>query len=170
MNIENGIYYHVHRRCSAEGEWVVGDTIEFNQEIYNNFFGFYIHRNMKKTDYSIDINEKIKEYTMLIRELVYEEVRFKWFSDLPSRRHCIWLCDQTQLDYWQNTLGGECDIYKVKVSGNMHACYAGALDDDNMNYQILSEKALSYWTGECVGNPIEKEYLFEGKVELIEKL
>jgi hypothetical protein len=107
---------------------------------------------------------------MLIRELVYEEVRFKYFNDLPSRRHCIWLCDENELHLWNNTLGGEHDIYKVKVTGKIHSCYAGALDDDNINYKILFYKALSYWRGECIGNPMEKEYLFEGKVELIEKV
>ncbi|MDD2495467.1 MAG: hypothetical protein PHE29_09770 [Tissierellia bacterium] len=50
----------------------MGNTIEFNQKSYNSFFYYYIQSNLKKTDFSIDVNEKIKEYSMLIRELMLE--------------------------------------------------------------------------------------------------
>lgn len=170
MIIKNDIFYHIHKRGIFEDKWKVGNTIDFNQDSYNAFFGYYIQNNIKKTDSSLDSDIKIKEYSMLIRELVYEEVRFKHWSSLPSRRHCIWLCGVDELKLWKDTLKGELDIYKVRVTGNIHTCYAGALDDDNINYKTLYNKAMSYWKGECIGNLLEKEYLFEGRVELIEQI
>ncbi len=107
----------------------------------------------------------------MIRELVYEEIRLKYFSDLPSRHHCIWLCERENLEIWLNELkGSQLEICKVRVTGNIHKCYAGALDNTNINYKLLCEKAKKYWNGECIGNSEAKEYLLEGRVEVIEKI
>lgn len=170
MNIQNQIYYHIHKNIFAPDNWKIGNKIVFCKDYYNFFFDYYIKINIQKSDTTLDKDAKIKEYATLIRELVYEEVRSNHFPNLPSRRHCIWLCDEGTMNLWRNTLEGDCSVYKVKVTGNIHSCYAGALDDDNINYQILFEKACAYWRGECIGNPLEKEYLLEGEVEILERM
>lgn len=170
MQIENEIYYHVHKKDYEPEKWEVGKIFEFNKDAFNYFFNFYSIENIKKTRTDIEDWKKIKEYSILIRELVYEEVRYKCFSGLPSRRNCVWLCDKESLPLWEGKIGGDYDIYKVKATGNIHSCYAGALDDTNINYKILSEKAIVYWSGECIGDINEKEYLFEGRIELLEKI
>jgi hypothetical protein len=170
MDIKDGIYYHIHNRMFAPDSWKIGNKILFCKEYYNFFFNYYVNVNLKKSNCALDIDTKLKEYTMLIRELIYEEVRNKYFPELPSRRHCAWLCDEDALELWKNTLGRDCDVYKVRATGNIHCCYAGGLDNDNINYNILFKKAFMYWKGECIGNPLEKEYLFEGEIEVLQKV
>lgn len=170
MQIKEQKFYHIHRKNYTDDKWYVGNEIIFSKEFYNAFFNYYIKINMMKSDSSVPNEVKIKEYALMIRELVYEEVRSKYFNGLPSRRHCIWLCDETDVNLWKNTLQGEYDVYKVLATGNIHKCYAGALDDENINYEILFNKAVAYWNGELIGNPEEKEYLFEGKIRILERL
>ena len=170
MQVRNKEYYHIHRKEFASDKWKIGNKIVFCKDYYNYLFDYYLKFNLQKSDNSIPDNVKIKEYTMLIRELVYEEVRTAYYPSLPSRRHCAWLCDKNELELWKNTLGGDFEIYKVIANGNIHECYAGALEDDNINFRILYEKAIAYWNGECIGNPLEKEYLFEGEIVLVDKM
>lgn len=171
MHVGNEIYYHIHK-VQYGGQWKVGNVFLFDKEKYNKFFGFFNENTLVRTDIVLNRSDIIlNEYTLLIRELVYEEIRLKYFPDLPSRQHCIWLCKRENLEIWLNELrGNPLEICKVKVTGNIHECYEGALDNTNINYMLLCEKAKKYWKGECIGNPEAKEYLLEGKVEVIEKI
>lgn len=170
MKVVNKDFYHIHRTGLISDQWYVGNKIVFSKDYYNVYFDFYVNFNIQKTNSEISQDVKITEYAIFIRELVYEEVRTLLFSDLPSRRHCIWLCDEKSLQFWSNTFANEGTIYKVRATGNLHECYAGALDDDNINYNILFQKATAYWRGECIGSPLEKEYILEGEVEIIQKM
>lgn len=170
MEVAGKVLYHIHRKMYEVNQWYVGNVIEFTKKKYNCFFSYYVNNNIRKSDNNIDFYVKIKEYATLIRELVYEEVRNSQFKELPSRRHCIWLCDNDSLRFWINNLDNDYEIYKVKATGNLHKCYADTLDDENINYQILYQKAMDYWSGKCYGNPLEKEYLLEGKIRIIEKI
>lgn len=170
MEVAGKVLYHVHRKTCEANQWYVGNVIEFSKMRYNYFFNYYIHNIIRKSDDNIDPHEKIKEYATLIRELIYEEVRSSRFKELPSRRHCIWLCDIDSLGFWRNNLYNDCEIYKVEVTGNLHECYADTLDDDNINYEILYKTAIDYWSGVCYGNHLEKEYLLEGEIKIIEKI
>lgn len=172
MNVENEIYYHVHR-VQQDNQWKVGNVFSFDQNKYNKFFEYYNQNVLVSTgEYQYQELYKImNEYAMLIRELVYEEIRLKKYPDYPSRQHCIWLCNKENLGTWLNALKeGQLEIYKVRVTGKIHKCYGGALENTNINYKLLCEKAEEYWSGKCVGDPEAKEYLLEGKVEVIEKI
>ena len=142
----------------------------FISTFYNYYFNYYNQNNIRKSGSDFSSEQKIKEYAILIRELVYEEVRNSNFPWLPSRRHCVWLCDKDSLKFWGNNLHNDYEIYKVKAIGNLHKCYADSLDDENINYAILYKKAMDYWTGICYGNPLEKEYLLEGRINIVERI
>lgn len=64
----------------------------------------------------------LKCYSTLQRELVLEEVRKRFFPELPSRKNALYLCDHNQLEYWKDELtikGKNIDLFKVEVTGNL---------------------------------------------------
>lgn len=170
MRVKGKVLYHIHKSNMFDERWKVGNKLCFSKKEYNSFFGFYTKYIIEKNEEKIAAESKIKEYTMLIRELIYEEVRRNEFPRLPSRRHCIWLCDKETLGLWLNTLGEDTSVYRVKVSGNLHMCCGEQLEDNSINYTILTDAARRYWSGENAKTSKEREYLLEGKVEIIEEL
>lgn len=150
--------------------WYIGNEIVFSKDEYNDFFRFYCEYTIAKNDEKIPIEQKLKEYGILIRELIYEEIREKNFSDLPSRRHCIWLCDIEGLEFWKNNLEAGAKIYEVEATGNIHEAYEDSLDDNNINYKTLSNLAKEYWSGQGGKRSCAKEYLLEGKIVILNEL
>ena len=170
MQVNREVFYHIHRKNIHPEKWKVGNKLYFSKKEFNSFFGYYTKYVIEKNCKTITDDSKIREYTMLIRELVYEEIRRSEFPMLPSRRHCIWLCDEDTLNLWLNTLEGDVSVYKVKVSGNLHMCCGEMLEDNRINYTILTDVARRYWKGENAQTSKEREYLLEGEVEIIEEL
>lgn len=65
------------------------------------------------------LQSAFKDYFMLVRELIYEEVRLKHFPNCPSRMRCIWVIpkDKKALIYWNNIIKGR--IFILRLTGKI---------------------------------------------------
>jgi len=137
---------------------------------FNNYAKDQVNEWFRDKDFLLEkSNIFISEYGILVREMVYEQIRSEYYPELPSRLHCVWLCRENQLELWKNNLSNESKIFKVKVTGN---CYKGknqfiSLPSDS--YNTITEKAHQYWKPD-IQEDIDDEYLFNGKLEILEQL
>lgn len=121
------------------------------------------------------------------RETVFENVRKEHFPDYPSRLTCLYVNDYENLKYyWDNHKFGKeqnRDILKLKLTGKIHKAYSASLDLKTFSYNQFRQLAFEYWEGKPAETVIEllkgthnikaeklTEHIFEGKVEVIEKV
>ena len=116
----------------------------------------------------------LKCYSTLQRELVLEEVRKRFFPELPSRKNALYLCDHNQLEHWKDELtikGKNIDLFKVEVTGNLFKSSDILLPDNGESINTMFEQAKKYWEADLTDISDEKsEYLFSGKVKVLEKI
>ena len=108
------------------------------------------------------------------REMVLEEVRYKLYSDRPSRYKCIWLCSEEEIDNWLNLLKVEDNnyqIYKVRTYREPFLTNENLLPTPSMSKELMYECAQKYW------NPTNEdlsingtEYIYEGKIKLLKRV
>ena len=90
-------------------------------------------------------------YHMFVREIVFEDIRKKYFPEIPSRRNGIWLCKEgDNLEYWKSKLQSA-DIFKVEVTGKYHKSCAKHLGSDGavLSRELYSKPLLS---GKTIGS------------------
>lgn len=112
----------------------------------------------------------INEYQMLIRELAYEQIRLEYFPNLPSRFHCIWLCKEEQVEFWKKNLKSNCRIFKVEIDKNYFKSNNSAIALPSDSYLTIIKKAKEYWGYDELEENEQDEYLYEGKIKIIEEL
>jgi len=110
-----------------------------------------------------------KDYFMLVRELIYEEVRLKHFPNCPSRMRCIWVIpkDKKALTYWNNIKKGR--IFILRLTGKILRTNERYLIKDTYNLKLYRELAFLYWAG-IKGESKKDEILFEGYVKVIKEI
>lgn len=192
------IFYHLHKICDdvTEQKWQTDNIIEFNDTHTNYFFDFsnkfspifkymnqdvsiiniidYILNENKTEDYTNILKAarfSINEYQILLREMAYETIRKNYFPNLPSRQSCIFLCRESQLDFWKRTINDNIRIFKINTlddnifkSNNKHIC----LPSDSL--EIMNNKAQCYWSYNNQNDDEQDEYLYIGKIKIIEEL
>lgn len=194
------IFYHIHKIQNANIEklWIVGNRINIGKE-YNCFFklarefepkfseiddvqnvpwnNVYMNYKIncqltKENTYMLLENASciISEYQMLIREIVYENVRKKEFNNLPSRQRCIWLCKEEQLEFWKRSIGGNFKIFKVKIEGNAFKSNNDLIVKPSESYNKIEEMAKKYWSYNKKVENEKDEYLYIGSLEILEEL
>lgn len=198
--IQDEELFHINRKLpySNFNTLMPGQNIATG-ETYNPFFNFYqgirqypvkqnngdiinlpaikflsgVKKGEIKPEYFPDVAYEIaNHFLMLSRELIFEDVRFKFCNDAPSRHRCIWLLKAKEdADFWWNRLscGEESQILKIKATGKSHVADAGLLLGDSEPLAQTYAKAEKYWKGEFSDHP-EMEIIFEGKLEVIETL
>ncbi len=141
----------------------------------NEGFDIAVSRNihMESTanaDYLVKAaNNILKELALYIREEIFEEIRFKYFPELPSRKTCIWVFEKQSAKYWNDTLKDGFEFYKLELTGILHKADQKYLHAEIISHEELKRRAFNYWTG-CDGEkPIEQELLFEGIVNIKER-
>jgi len=183
-------YYHIHKKGINDNMWKIGNIIEIKENDFinrclnfTNVINAYNNTNVplqNVIDYSMQINDvqtqisllpiarsAILEYAMLIRELVYEEVRKEKYSHLPSRHNCIWLCRKEQIEYWKEQILCECEIFEIQVFGPVHKTrnlYISLPSDD---YYTIKKKAKEYWSENTNSLYEDDEYLYSGKFKIL---
>ena len=116
-------------------------------------------------------HKAIREMGKYIREVIFEEIRKEDFSDIPSRLTGMWLTEKADIDGWLKELGGQkLDIYRVAVTGEIHQGSAEHLNFDALSHRELRKNARAYWSGKGLKNNSINEIIFEGKVNLLEKI
>jgi hypothetical protein len=127
-------------------------------------------------DQSIDLQglaavaNQMKEVGMLLRELIFEDVRAKSFADLPSRMNSIWLSEADDIEYWTGWLkrpGIRIRTYEVDCCGRFHRGGQQYLDSDIDGYSAIVENATRYWRGDDPTGNGRFEILFHGEMTVL---
>ncbi|MCE5208323.1 MAG: DUF2441 domain-containing protein [Chloroflexi bacterium] len=196
MYVKDGIFFHFHRANKYSNSWVPGAQIDFSGRQLNLFNGYYddfirqypVNSNQLWTRAAIqkvkkELNSNLnydfvnsfltyfdnvaEDFAFYMRESVFEEIRKDFFSDLPSRKTCLWVLEYDAIDYWRKTMGGK--LLKLKLTGVIHKADQRHLPNEVLPGNVIREKAFNYWTGSDGRNPIEEELLFEGIVKVMEE-
>lgn len=198
--MEENIYYHIHKiNEDVDDKWYEGATINIGDE-YNLFYKNSIEFEAKLTRYedkkkfpwsnvykyvltshSLNFDSAsyllnsadniISEYQILLREIVYEEIRRDYFNNLPSRTSCIWLCKERQLKFWQERLkGNNYKIFIIKVFGETFKSNNSMIVAPSESYEKMKEMAKKYWGYKEKIEKEDDEYLYVGKIQVIKEL
>ena len=107
------------------------------------------------------------------RELMLEDFRKDNFPNLPSRLHSIWVTDDKSLDFWEKQMSNnkKLVLYRVLLTGNMFKSSDTFIPDNNLTVKEMYEKSFKYWNPSFSEEDLCKaEYLFQGKVKVLEKV
>lgn len=184
MKVENIKLYHI----SRENTWNIGDvliagkdenqfwrickdyskTVNVDGQTMSIFQMIDSVPNFEVTQNNItflyqNLKEISKETAFYIREQVFEDVRQKFFPQLPSRQKCLWVCEENQLPYWK-TMKENCQrsLLALELNGELFCGDDHWLTADTFSSIVYSERANHYWAGEMSSSP-RKEFLFYGE-------
>lgn len=195
--VKNKLFYHIHRHNAYSPLWVPGNQIDFTIKRPNEFSSFYSKANFilnfrGENHYPNSLVQKItqpgvipngqeivpvldffgtviNESALYLREIVFEEVRLQYFSNLPSRKNCIWVFEEDAIDYWSRTLGGG-QLLRLELTGVIHIADQRHLVSEILPEDIIRQNAFNYWTGTDGQNKCEQEILFEGIVKILDEV
>ena len=115
----------------------------------------------------------ITKADMYNRELMLEKYRKENNPKLPSRLHSIWLADKESLNFWKEQLNGgrNLTLYRVSVTGNLFKSSDSFIPDDELTAKEMYQVSSKYWNPVFSEDDLCKaEYLFQGKVKVLEKI
>jgi len=115
--------------------------------------------------------EALREDRIFTRETIFEEVRAKYFPNLPSRQTCIWVGTKEAIPFWWEKLSNPLNkhkIFKLGLTGILHRTNEKYLVEDNSHLDLI-HNAIRYWAGEEGSGSLSDELLFEGRIEVIEE-
>ncbi len=201
MFVENKEMFHFNNSEKRKDIWTVGNQIDITKNYVSDFWndGLYFSSRVNVASGGISpfsevINTYLKKeqdnetyikmlqeasrllkcYSTLQRELVLEEVRKRFFPELPSRKNALYLCDHNKLEHWKDELtikGKNIDLFKVEVTGNLFKSSDILLPDNGESINTMFEQAKKYWKADLTDISDEKsEYLFSDKVKVLEKI
>ena len=155
------------------------DNKTFNfYNCFDEYFGKKLRRkNITKVEFK-RMAEFIKMYvhdsSMDFRELILEEIRREYYSNLPSRYKCMWLTDRDSISHWIETLRIKrgYQVFKVEVNGNIFTSADSLLPPINLPHGEIYDLSHKYWNPDSsyLEQAKDREYLVEGEVKLLEKL
>jgi hypothetical protein len=112
-------------------------------------------------------------YVTYIRELTFEEVRLKINQDLPSRKSCLWVCDEDNIETWRTiwTPNKKYKLFKLSLEGIFHEVDSRMINNNAWQIQDFEKHAKYYWTNKTFlkGNR-QPEILFEGNATILEEI
>lgn len=116
-------------------------------------------------------NHHLEQSLKLSRELIFENIRIRDFKTHPSRLHCFWLCDKTDLSIWWEEFEDKSDktIIKVKATGNVFKADGSFIHLDTMKFSDYDNIATDYWSGKSNSDPTKSKFetLFEGQIKIM---
>ncbi len=99
------------------------------------------------------------------RETSIEDCRKNKFNELPSRLHCLYLCDKDGLEYWQDTIAQqnkESEVFKVYATGTIFKTNEQLLPREETTYKESYEASFKYWNPKFKDVPdYTNEYLVQ---------
>lgn len=192
----NKILYHIHRKNCNNELWQVGNEFVVGNE--NNKFvdysfnfdsliligdkkypfkNIYVHYDKIEDKIKLlDIaNNIIKEYQILIRELGMEEIRKKFYPNLPSRQKCIFLCGKKQIEHWKKEISNgdgtkDIEVFKVEIFNEPFKSRDSFLPLPSDSYNTILKKAKLYWSAKDDSENEDDEYLYVGEIRVINKV
>lgn len=106
------------------------------------------------------------------RESALENYRLSFYSNLPSRLHCIYLTDEKGIDKWKDKFGDvKLTLYRVEVHGQIFKTNEQLIPNEELSYNGVYEQAYKYWNPNFKNVPdTTNEYLTQGKIKVLEKI
>jgi len=205
MDVKDKVMYHFHKNGIYDEVWnlgsefivdnnfnsYLGDILKcFSTTIYDSekslhrVLNYYLsNNNLSNLTFNqikillTDSRNIIANANMYMREMMMEEYRKKYFHNLPSRLHSIWVCDKKQICYWNNELNLEgsnrrLSVYQVLLNGNLFETSDEFIPDSNLTSIETFNESERYWNPKFLSenNKERKEYLFQGNVKILKKL
>lgn len=99
-----------------------------------------------------------------------EEIRKEFYPKLPSRQKCIWLCRKDQINYWIDKISGNIEIFEIKTFGTPFKSRNSLLPLPSDTYNRILKKSKLYWNENNNINNEDDEYLYVGKIKIINKI
>lgn len=114
----------------------------------------------------------LHELNLSKREYILETVRKEFYPDHISRVNCIWLCNKAGLKFWLKRLNATRDIkvFKVMIDGELFASLDSKLPKLTSSTEEQIVQAHQYWNPEKLNGRRDVEYLFEGKLTILEEI
>ena len=198
MFVEDKEMYHIHTSNKYDELWVPGNTIVVDDSFKSHFRKMFemtmigilnpsdelvpidiiMKECLKRDDIEIEqykelidmAAEIIHNMSLKERENTLELVRQQKFPHLPSRNSSIWLTDEKDLEYWQEQLGKQQEIFKVSATGNLFKTTARLLPSRKTIQPEMYNQAKAYWEAKDLKEDDNIEYLFQGKLKLLERI
>ncbi len=141
---------------------VIEECLKHSIEDWNSI---YVQRIAEKA------RRLILQMSIYNRELALERYRLEHCPELPSRLHSLWFCDQDGLDFWKNQLGEECklQLFRVSLDGELFCSSDYWLPNRKLCVDQMYQEASLYWNPPYT-EASDREYLFQGKVKVLEQL
>jgi len=116
----------------------------------------------------------LNHQAMLLRELIFEQVRAESFPGKPSRLKGMWLIphnEQLLAEWCATAPHGQFRAFEVEASGNLHCGYSRYLKPECVSAIQLQENARRYWS-EVPRDPLTEpvELLLEGEVKVLREI
>ncbi|WIW70638.1 DUF2441 domain-containing protein [Anaerosinus gibii] len=146
---------------------VMNEIISGRTQIPHDLPNFY-HCNPNRC--FSELYSYFKDYLLLTREWIYEEVRKESFPHLPSRQKGLWVIPineslKASLTFWEKNLvsNENAKFLKLKLTGKLHLTSEEFLLSDSLSLDQFRQTAFKYWLG-CNNpkNPEQLECIFEG--------
>lgn len=170
-HIENQVFYHIQRLEAHKVEFWKSNDSYFIGEEKNPFTAIFDYKHYPLVN-DDTIRDILGHYQMFTRETIFEEVRKKYFANLPSRLSCLWVIpdNNNSIEYWKKELceNNECRLLKLNLTGIIHKTNQSYLKLNLDPIIELREKAFKYWNGGSGAGSDEDEYLFQGFAEVLE--
>ena len=122
---------------------------------------------------SNDLQTYIHNQMVNTREFVLEQARLNIDKNLPSRQRCIWLTDESSLDYWIHNIHGiNLKVFRVEVDKEPFKSLDSLLPDPKSPIENMFITAEAYWKPDSELLKVDKsrEYLYEGKIRIRERV
>ena len=166
--INNRMRLISHSKELLNKQWI--EELDYGCEDYKELF-------KKAESYCFDFEniahklfDSHHQYLKWIREEIFESTRKELNPELPSRKKCLWLCNEDNLEFWWSSIS---DLQKRKIIelelndyGKLHISDEEFLDLDTYSIQEFSESSVKYWEGQ-VNSDSKLEILYEGKFKVI---
>ena len=128
-------------------------------EILRDYFdpaGFNHYRNVMLAGYTADekgllrcAGAVLNQQALLLRELLFEQVRQEAFAGKPSRLRCVWLIphDEQILAHWCATApNGQFRTFEVEATGKFHIGASKYLKPACLGANTLRDNARRFWS------------------------
>ena len=104
------------------------------------------------------------------REEGLEDYRAKNHPDYISRLHCLWVCEEKQLKYWERMLNKKCELYQILLTGNLQRTNAAYLPFFGFSREETENVSECYWNPPEGRDESKDEFLFQGKAKILRKV
>lgn len=130
----------------------------------------YEQKNKIYRELACEMSENLRQYLKWIREEIFENFRKQKFPNLPSRKTCLWLCEEKDVQMWWNILYPYNSKKIIEIyfdSGQQIHCGNGSLIiEKTLNIEDFTKLAEEYWSGRMTAN-CQTETLFQGTFKVI---